>query len=241
MQRAAQLWLAENAQARLIEEQKFRDAAIGKQTVTENASMVAPSAGGYREPTLKEQAEQAKYRAEIRKYTNEATGNEPADPKAVASYAKGRQGAEDLLGQVSDVVSITGGKIENGKVKLGEGSPIIGIPGVGPIESRLPTLGKGADVRQTLNFLASSVVKDRSGAAVTDVERAYLMKIVEGGAKTESELQRGLQIIHNYADRKKRNIEASAPAVVRRTYKQQGREAIQEEYESTDDSDVERY
>ncbi len=48
---AAQVWLAQNQQARLLEEQKFMDLSIGKQTQTVSSDMVTPRRGGSRPMT----------------------------------------------------------------------------------------------------------------------------------------------------------------------------------------------
>lgn len=238
--RAADIWLAQNQAAFQAAEQKFYDASLGKTTTTMAAKYQAPQAGGYREMSLEEQVKRKKALDYLQGRTD-ASGkpmDEGADPKMVERYAKRREGPENLIGQVDDVVGLAGGKIENGQVKFADD-----VPGIGPLASRAPSWmlsNRGQAIRQATMNLASTVVQDRSGAAASDKERGILIDMMEGGFKTEAELANGLNIIRRYAERKRRNIEASAPRKVRETYRQQGREAIGEEYEDSED-DVERY
>lgn len=77
VQRAAQLWLAQNQQARLLEEQKFRDASIGKVTRSIESDMVVPRPGGAR-PMTPEEA----MREDTKRY------------KSIAEYNAARASAE---------------------------------------------------------------------------------------------------------------------------------------------------
>lgn len=246
LQATANTWLAENQQKRLAEEQKFRDQSFGKQTVT--AQMVTPTQGGSRPMTLKEQAEAAKYRAEIHKADGYVAGKmgpdgkpleEGADPKLLAEYGKRRQGAENLLGQVNDLVAHGGGKLDkDGTITFGDD-----IPGVGPLASRAPDFllsEKGKRFRQELGHLAADVVKDKSGAAVTDKERADLMRVLQGGFRTEEQIQTGLSIVHRYGNRKLKNVESSFDGSVREAYRQ-NRGAAAAESREDDESDVETF
>lgn len=240
VQRAADLWLAQNQQARVAEEQKFMALSQGKTTTTAALKYQPGQSGGSRQMSPEEEAKYWKAKAEGKKYRDQYEGNslDEADAKAVERYARRREGPENMIGQISDIASLAGGKIVNGKVQLGDD-----VPGVGPIASRLPDLllsNKGRHIRQSIGNMAADVIKDKSGAAVTDSERALLMKIVEGGTKTEAELRNGLQIIHNYANRKQRNIDAAFPGAVRGTYRKQGADAVREGY-AEDEADVETY
>lgn len=238
-QRAAQLWLAQNQQARLAEEQKQQQLSMGKTTTKVDAKYQTAQAGGTRERTPEEQAKYWKAMAEIKKNRGlaEGTAVDEADQKAVERYGKLRQGAENLAGQVSDVVSLAGGTVEkDGRIKLpGD------VPGVGVVKSRLPDAlvsDQASRIRQTLGNLAADVVKDKSGAAVTDSERALLMKILQGGVKTAEELQTGLTIVNKYAQRKAQNVDSSFPANVRQTYRANNQGSNAERYAEEDESDV---
>jgi hypothetical protein len=238
-QRAAQLWLAQNQQARLAEEQKQQQLSMGKTTTKVDAKYQPAQAGGTRERTQEERVKYYKNEADIRKYKGlaEGTALDETDQKAVERYGKLRGGAENLTGQVSDVVSLAGGKVEkDGRVVLpGD------VPGVGVVKSRLPDAfvsDQASRIRQMLGNLAADVVKDKSGAAVTDSERALLMNILQGGVKTAEELQTGLTIVNKYAARKAKNVESSFPADVRQTYRRNNQGSNAEQYAEEDDSDV---
>jgi hypothetical protein len=83
--RAAALWLAQNQQERLKEEQRFRDLAIGKQTMKTDAKIVTPSAGHYAtdEELMRQQLKQNKLKGDLMQSENELgyqrQGGEQAD------------------------------------------------------------------------------------------------------------------------------------------------------------------
>jgi hypothetical protein len=192
--------------------------------------------------TPEEEAKFWKAKAEGKKYRDQFEGNalDETDQKAVERYGKLRQGAENLAGQVGDLTAVAGGQVgKDGRVKLSEELPL--RAGVGVVGSRLPDAAlskQGSDIRQTLGNLAADVVKDKSGAAVTDSERALLMSIIQGGVKNQEELERGLNIVNQYAQRKLKNVESSFPANVRQTYRKNNQGSNREQYAEEDDSDV---
>jgi len=57
IQKSLDVWLAENAERRLAQEQQFQNAAYGKTSLTTAAKVIPGSAGGMRAPTEKEVAE----------------------------------------------------------------------------------------------------------------------------------------------------------------------------------------
>lgn len=239
-QRAAQLWLAQNQQARLEEEQKQQQLSMGKTITKIDAKYQAAQAGGTRERTPEEQAKYWKAMAEIKKNRGlaEGTALDATDQKAVERYGKGRQGAEGLKQQIEATVSAAGGEIgKDGRVKLPED-----VPGVGRIKSNFVPdwllSERGRRVRQNFGESAARALKEKSGASATDAEYKRLEAIYQGGAKNEADLQEGLQILYNIGQNTLKNVDSSFPANVRQTYKQNRQGSNAEQYAEEDESDV---
>lgn len=239
-QRAAQLWLAQNQQARLLEEQKQQQLHEGKTTTTANLKYQAPQAGGSRPMTPKEEADYWKAKAEGKKFRDQYEGNalDETDQKAVERYGRARKGAEQLAGQVEATVSAAGGTVgKDGRIKLPED-----VPGVGRIKSNfVPSWAlskQGRRVRQNFGEAAAAALKEKSGASATDAEYKRLEAIYQGGAKNEADLQEGLQILYNIGQRNIKNAESSYPANVRKTYRENYRASNAEQYADEDESDV---
>jgi hypothetical protein len=239
-QRAAQLWLAQNQQARLEEEQKQQQLSMGKTITKIDAKYQAAQAGGTRERTPEEQAKYWKAMAEIKKNRGlaEGTALDATDQKAVERYGKGRQGAEGLKQQIEATVSAAGGEIGKvGRVKLPED-----VPGVGRIKSNFVPdwllSERGRRVRQNFGESAARALKEKSGASATDAEYKRLEAIYQGGAKNEADLQEGLQILYNIGQNTLKNVDSSFPANVRQTYKQNRQGSNAEQYAEEDESDV---
>lgn len=100
--RAADLWLAQNQEQRLREEQRFRDLSIGKVTTATQADVVAPRAGGSRPETDEEMAKRLEGKAKVVKAFNEIgyqeSGGDQAGKLADRGAAAGeRTDKQDVL------------------------------------------------------------------------------------------------------------------------------------------------
>ena len=104
-QLSLQQWLAEREKVRANEEANFRALAMGKRTTTEKlVQPVAPSYGGPRAPTLKEQAQRAGYLAQIGEAQGKATGQSAEiDPKQY-QYASDRAKIEKAYNEADAFV-----------------------------------------------------------------------------------------------------------------------------------------
>lgn len=86
------------------------------------------------------------------------------------------------------------------------------IPGFGPLDSLRPdflTSDKGKELRQLVQSLANVIIKDRSGAAVSNQEMQRLVReLGTGKLSTEKQLLDALTNIRRHFNETKRNVVA---------------------------------
>ncbi len=248
VQRAANLWLAQNQQARLAEEQKFRDQSIGKTSTSTSTKYQAPQSGGMVPMSLEQQVKRKELLARGAKAdaTVRAGGVDPdkgpaADAKEFgkrrADFVTAAQANEDLIGALGLEVR------PNGSVGF-KGGEKKDLPGVGYFGSMVPdklTSDEGIRIRQALKRAIAQNLKAQSGAAVSEPELERKMQEVLGDG-TERSLLNGVQQMFRDTDALQRNLEGSFSPDTRKTYGANQREAQRDRYAAeSDESDVERY
>lgn len=103
------------------------------------------------------------------------------------------------------------------------GKVVKDIPGYGRMDSFTPDAVAGQDardLRQTVAGLANTILKSRSGAAVTDNElRRFLQEAGTNKGMPEQQLVNGMKMIRKWFDAQKQNIRGGySPAVLEQYY-----------------------
>lgn len=176
-QRTAQLWLAQNQQQRLAEEQHFRDLSIGKQTTSTAAKVVTPVAGHRMtdDELIAYQTRQNKARAGLLSSENELgyqrQGGEQADKLMKRGEGKGvsprAQGQIVAARNARDVVAELAGNLGMKRDKNGE----FGDPGVlDTLWSKVPFSDVHQNVSMLRNSLAAEIGKAQTGGILSEGE-----------------------------------------------------------------------
>ncbi len=212
------VWLADNEQRRVADEQKFQNAAYGKTAVTTAAKVVQGTRGGMRDPTTAEMTkdyEMLGKRADVFEKTQEGeikrqeafgTGGKKAGKiqDEVAAYGKAIEGAK--LNEYEASIA----NVEE-KLRAYAGQPE--IPGVAPeniakraVKGALNVVGgegtgEGAfyskderSNRQTVDFLKADIRHALTGAGMSDKERTNLDDMIEK-ARTPDDLRSVTDIV----------------------------------------------
>jgi hypothetical protein len=108
--------------------------------------------------------------------------------------------------------------------------------GVGGLPDFLVTK-EGQELRQAVQALANIVIKDRSGAAVTNQElKRFLKEIGSGALRNDQQLRTGLENLRRSFDEIKRNVVAGVDDETLNLYEQQGGMAFDRSKRSTGQS-----
>lgn len=183
-QSAAQIWLAQNAQRRQLEEQKFRDIAIGKRTEKVNLKVVPSSGGRYEteEEQLKRQARIAGYKADIAKSgaVVQAGGLDPNRAGKAAGIPRGLQNRYVSAANVLQAAAQLGESMGIPKEKDGTFTEDWSSATGGSIAERIKKpLAKPAAVNASIEIVVPEVLKVLSGGVATQEQLKHETEAVK--------------------------------------------------------------
>lgn len=211
VQSAAQIWLAQNAQQRNLEEKKFRDVSIGKRKETVNAKVVPASGGRLEtdEEMLKREARTAGYRKEIAQSNAvvAAGGKDPnraggkLSPRLQSTIVAARN-ARDAIQETADTLGMK--RDQRGVYE----NPTLGST----VAAHIPFSDTKQKVDAARLSLIAEVGKAQTGGVLTENE-AHEIKEQLKGASTPGAL--GAVIRHydhmmSHVERNVRDVAASA-------------------------------
>lgn len=235
-------WIASTGSKYIDRMREFDAAARGKVTQEVNERFVVPQAGGAGAPSLERLGKSWDLYGKItggdlerKRAEAEATATGKAQGLAGGGFQKRVDSYLDEIGKLAPMEGTVADVAMNAGLKrTAKGEWVIpkgaDLEGVGALASKAPSFllsDKGKRARQGMVDMVSQVLKDRSGATVTEPERERLESMMRGRFNTESEFAVGMNIIQRYVSIKKEAARAKAGAPTVRAAEQQSG-AVQE-------------
>lgn len=194
--RAAGMWMAQNQQQRLLEEQRFRDLSIGKQTMKTDAKIVAPSSGHYMsdEELMRQQLKTNKLRGDLLQSENEVgyqrQGGDQAGKIAKRTADEGPHVGQRAQGQIvaarnaREVVHEVANALGMRKDARGNyEDPSL----LNTVWSKMPLTDAKQKIDAAKLSLIAEIGKAQNGGALT-VEEAHAMQGQVDGLKTPGQI-----------------------------------------------------
>jgi hypothetical protein len=191
----AALWEAENAKARVREAVEFKNAGVAKIQTSTTEQFRSPSGGGARAPSLKEQAERARYIREIEGgYTSDRARQQAAQfaSKQAESLATKLADSEEAYRgtiELAQQMGLTWDE-ESGTFTNPTGRDLAGAGLFDSQTAKVPGT-EGSLIRQSLGDLVDLKTRARTGSAAPEGESEKLAATILGDG-TEAAMVNGL-------------------------------------------------